>query len=150
MKLFLAADHAGFKLKEQIKKELAKKHDIVDVSPKLIASDDYPKVAKELVKQLHGFGLDPETSSGLTIRVVFICGSGVGASIASNRYKGIRAAQGYDKKEVKLAREHNDINVLTLSGWNTKLKDALELIDVFLKTPTSKATRHKRRIKQLS
>jgi ribose 5-phosphate isomerase B len=150
MQILLAADHAGFKLKESIKKELSKKHDIIDVSPKLVAGDDYPKVAKQLVKRLQSIERDPETSSGLTIRGVFVCGSGVGASIAANRYKGIRAAQGYDKKEVKLARQDTDINVLTLSGWNTKLKDALALIDVYLKTPASKASRHKRRIKQLS
>ncbi|MDF1496814.1 MAG: RpiB/LacA/LacB family sugar-phosphate isomerase [Patescibacteria group bacterium] len=146
MKLFLAADHAGFKLKEQIKKELAKKHEIIDVTPTFKKDDDYPLVAKALVEHLRRGTSDV----GRATRSVFICGSGVGAAIASNRYKGIRAAQGYDKKEVKLAREHNDINILTLSGWNTKLKTALELIDVFLKTPTSKAIRHKRRIKQLN
>jgi len=150
MQIFLASDHAGFKLKETIKKELEKNHEVIDVTPVFKKDDDYPLVAKALVKRLHGFGLDPETNSGLTIRGVFVCGSGVGASIAANRYKGIRAAQGSDKKEVKLAREHNDINVLTLSGWNMKPKDALALIEVFLKTPVSKAARHKRRIKQLS
>lgn len=144
MKLFLAADHAGFKLKESIKKVLSKKHEIVDLTPTFVADDDYPLVAKELVNKIRSSKFDIRSSMS-----VFVCGSGVGAAIASNRYKGFRAAQGYDKKEIKLAREHNDINILTLSGWNTKLKDALELIDVFLKTPTSKATRHKRRIKQL-
>ncbi|MFZ6014959.1 MAG: RpiB/LacA/LacB family sugar-phosphate isomerase [Patescibacteria group bacterium] len=144
MKIFLASDHAGFKLKEAVKKKLAKKHEVIDVSPTLVPGDDYPKVAKKLVDQIQNSKFKIQNS-----RTIFICGSGVGASIAANRYKNIRAAQGYDKKEVKLAREHNDINVLTLSGWNTKLKDALELIDVFLKTPASKASRHKRRIKQL-
>ena len=144
MKLILAADHAGFKLKESIKKELEGKHEIIDVSPKLVADDDYPKVAKKLVSKIRSseFGIQNSKS-------VFVCGSGVGASIAANRFKSIRAAQGYDKKEVKLARQDTDINVLTLSGWNTKLKDALQLIDVFLKTPASRASRHKKRIKQL-
>jgi ribose 5-phosphate isomerase B len=144
MKIYLAADHAGFKLKETIKKELEKNHEIIDVSPKLVAGDDYPLVAKKLVNKFPSSKFQAPSS-----RAIFICGSGVGASIAANRYKGIRAAQGYDKKEVKLARQDTDINVLTLSGWNTKLKDALTLIDVFLKTPASKAARHKRRIKQL-
>lgn len=145
MKIFLAADHAGFKLKESIKKELSTKHDIVDVTPKFVEGDDYPKVAKALVNKIRSSKFDVRSSKS-----IFVCGSGVGAAIASNRYKGIRAAQGYDKKEVKLARQDTDINVLTLSGWNTKLKEALALIDVFLKTPASKAARHKRRIKQLS
>jgi ribose 5-phosphate isomerase B len=145
MKLFLASDHAGFKLKEAVKKELTKKHEITDITPVFKKDDDYPLVAKKLVSELRNSKYEIRNSIS-----VFICGSGVGAAIASNRYKGIRAAQGYDKQEVKLAREHNDINVLTLSGWNTKPKDALALVDVFLKTPASKAIRHKRRIKQLS
>lgn len=145
MKIFLAADHAGFKLKESIKKKLEKKYDIIDVTPEYQPGDDYPKVAKKLISKLRDTRYEIRDT-----RSVFVCGSGVGASIAANRYKGIRAAQGYDKKEVKLARQDTDINVLTLSGWNTKLKDALELINVFLKTPASKAARHKRRIKQLN
>ena len=146
MQILLAADHAGFKLKEQIKKELAKKYDVIDVTPIYKKDDDYPLVAKKLIKHLQSGKNGVEQAS----KAIFICGSGVGAAIASNRFKGIRAAQGYEKKEVKLAREHNDINVLTLSGWNTKLKNALALIDIFIKTPASKATRHQRRIKQLS
>ncbi len=146
MKIFLAADHAGFKLKESIKKELEKKYDIIDVTPKYQPGDDYPLIAKKLISELRRGTRDV----GQATKAVFVCGSGVGAAIASNRYKGIRAAQGYDKKEVKLARQDTDINILTLSGWNTKLKDALALIDVFLKTPASKAARHKRRIKQLN
>ncbi len=145
MKIFLAADHAGFKLKEAIKKELSKKHEIIDVTPDYKAGDDYPLVAKKLISKLRDTRYEIRDT-----RSVFVCGSGVGAAIASNKYKDIRAGQGYDKKEVKLARQDTDINVLTLSGWNTKLKDALALIDVFLKTPASKASRHKRRIKQLS
>jgi ribose 5-phosphate isomerase B len=145
MKLFLASDHAGYKLKEAIKKELLKKHEVIDVTPVFKKDDDYPKVAKNLFSKVPSSKFQVPSSGA-----IFICGSGIGAAIASNRYKGIRAAQGYDKKEVKLAREHNDINVLTLSGWNTKPKDALALIDVYLKTPASKEARHKRRIKQLS
>ncbi len=146
MKLFLASDHAGFKLKEAIKKELVKKYEVIDITPVYKKDDDYPLIAKKLVKYLR----HKTNNLTQTKMSVFICGSGVGAAIASNRYKDIRAAQGHDKQEVKLAREHNNINVLTLSGWNTKPKDALILIDIFLNTPTSKAIRHKRRIKQLS
>lgn len=170
MKLFLAADHAGFKLKEAIKKSLAKKYELIDITPVFVKDDDYPLIAKKLIKKIPNSKRETQNVGHGTLdvgrgtwdvrrgiwdmergtRVIFVCGSGVGAAIASNRHKGIRAAQGYDKQEVKLAREHNDINVLTLSGWNTKLKDALSLIEVFLKTPVSRAPRHKRRIKQLS
>ncbi|MBU2566372.1 RpiB/LacA/LacB family sugar-phosphate isomerase [Patescibacteria group bacterium] len=145
MQLFLAADHAGFKLKESIKKELAKKYDIIDITPIYTKNDDYPLVAKKLVDNIRNSKFDIRSSKS-----IFICGSGVGAAIASNRYKGIRAAQGYDAKEVKLARQDTNINVLTLSGWNIKPKQALELIQIFLTTPSSKASRHQRRIKQLS
>ncbi len=138
--IYLAADHAGFALKEAIK-GLLKKNNIPtsDATPAFIEGDDYPLVAKTFGKAIPKGG-----------RGILICGSGVGACIAANRQKGLRAAVGHTVEEVELAREHNDINVLCLSGWNTKPASALKLIRTFLDTPTSKATRHKRRVKQLS
>jgi ribose 5-phosphate isomerase B len=73
----------------------------------------------------------------------------VGVAIAANRVKGVRAFDGHAVAEVKLAREHNDANVLTLSGWKMSAKAAMKLVDVFLKTPFSNAARHRRRVRQL-
>ena len=140
MKIFLAADHAGFALKDKIKAILTKQGQrVIDVTPIYKEGDDYPLAVKAFAEQFK-----PNQ------RGLLFCGSGVGACIAANRYKGIRAAVGHEAKEVKLAREHNDINVLCLSGWNFNNKNnALPLINEFLKTKKSSAGRHTRRIKQL-
>lgn len=157
MKLFIAADHAGFALKDRLKAHLASK-DIKaeDLTPIFVEDDDYPLVANRLASHVarrrrptsgtEGRARDVRQS---TMGILF-CGSGVGVCIAANRYKGIRAAVGHSSEEVKLAREHNDINVLCLSGWNHKDEIlAMKLIDAFLKTKKSTAARHARRVKQL-
>lgn len=140
MKLFMAADHAGFAFKDKIKAILTKQgHQIVDATPIYKQGDDYPLAVKAFA------GRFKPNQRGL-----LFCGSGVGVCIAANRYKGIRAAVGHEAKEVKLAREHNDINVLCLSGWTSNDKNnALPIINEFLKTKKSSAIRHIRRIKQL-
>lgn len=139
MTLLLAADHAGFKLKEKIKALLTRQKIIFDdLTPKFKDGDDYPLIAKRLTLKAK-----PGDKG------VLICGSGIGVCIAANRHKGIRAAVGSNDQEIKRAREHNDINVLCLSGWDLKAEKALKIINVFLKTKKSSSTRHARRIKQL-
>lgn len=140
MQIYLAADHAGFTLKDKLKAQLIKQgHKIVDLTPNFKDGDDYPLVAKKLTSKM--------TNSS---RGALFCGSGIGVCIAANRTKGIRAAVGHSPQEVKLAREHDDINVLCLSGWNHKDgTEAMKMIHVFLKTKRSTATRHARRVKQL-
>ncbi|MFA6161433.1 MAG: RpiB/LacA/LacB family sugar-phosphate isomerase [Patescibacteria group bacterium] len=158
MQLYLAADHAGFALKEKLKTRLAKQgYEIFDVTPTFHAGDDYPLVAKELSSYVQRTAYDVQRDQKRGTRHVvrgtkglLICGSGIGVCIASNRHKGIRAAVGHDAKEVKLAREHNDINILCLSGRLTKINDAIKMIEIFLKTKKSKEARHARRVKQLS
>jgi ribose 5-phosphate isomerase B len=139
--IYLGADHAGFALKEKVKLGLlGLGHEVHDTSPRLKEGDDYPlrgrKVAKLVAKDAKSRG-------------ILVCGSGVGVAIAANRVKGVRAFDGHTVAEVKMAREHNDANVLTLSGWKTSVNDAMKLVDAFLKTPSSTAARHQRRIKQL-
>ncbi len=147
MKLIMAADHAGYKLKQKLAAELVKKgFEVMDVTPHFEEGDDYPLVAKSLVKQMVA-PTTPNPSSGR--RGILICGSGVGVCIAANRFAGIRAAHSQDVKEIKQAREHNDINVLCLSGRKTKPAEALKLVEAFVKTIASPAARHKRRVKQL-
>ena len=155
MKITIAADHAGYKLKQKLAAELVKKgYDVHDLSPHFKDGDDYPGVADALARlvarRTSQSSQAPATrDAGRGTMGILICGSGIGVCIAANRHKGIRAGAGHDVAEVKLAREHNDINVLCLSGWKTKPADAMKLVEAFLKTKASNAARHKRRIKQL-
>ena len=149
MTIYLAADHAGFALKDKLKAQLIKQgHKIVDLTPVFKDGDDYPLVAKKLTKRLTSNS--PLSRGKKGDLGVLSCGSGIGVCSAANRAKGIRAAVGHSPQEVKLAREHDDINVLCLSGWNNKSgTNAMKMINVFLKTKRSTVTRHVRRVKQL-
>lgn len=139
--IVIGADHAGFALKEKIKQALASEHvDVRDMTPVFVDGDDYPKV---------GFDVARAVAKSPKARGVLVCGSGVGMTIAANRVKGARAFDARTVGETILAREHNDVNVIALSGWKIDVKTAISLINAFLKTPFSKATRHKRRVKQL-
>ncbi|OGL73469.1 hypothetical protein A3E39_02820 [Candidatus Uhrbacteria bacterium RIFCSPHIGHO2_12_FULL_60_25] len=138
--LYLGADHAGWKLKEKLKPHLTRLgHSVKDLTPMFMPGDDYPwigtAVAKKAVKD--------------HTRGILVCGSGVGVAIAANRVKGARAVEGHTTSQVKHAREHNDVNVLTLGGWTTSVAAAMKLIKTFLATKTFMAARHRRRVKQL-
>jgi len=142
-KIFLGSDHAGFKLKQKVIKYLSKKLnvDFLDLgNTKYQKNDDYPdyafKVGKAVAKNKGSTG-------------ILICGSSQGVAIASNKIKEIRATPVFNSKQAKQVREHNDANVLCLSGWQTKEKDAEKIINTFLKTRFSKASRHKRRINKI-
>jgi ribose 5-phosphate isomerase B len=138
--IYLGADHAGFGLKEEIKKLFGTKIHVEDLSPVFTDEDDYPEIA---------FAVAKKVSKTKGSRGILVCGSGVGVSIAANRMKGVRAFDAFDEETVKLAREHNDANVIALSGWRLDAKRAKQFIDLFLKTKHSSATRHHRRVKQL-
>ena len=139
--IFLGADHAGYALKERTKAWLSSHgFDVRDLSPRLRAGDDYPK---------HGFAVARRVAKTKGSRGVLVCGSGVGVSIAANRIKGARAFDAYDTRTVKLAREHNDANIIALSGWHTPAAKAKKLVRIFLSTKFSAAQRHLRRVKQL-
>lgn len=141
--IYLGSDHAGFKLKQQVKKYLDKEkikyEDLGNL--KYDKNDDYPdygyKVAKAVAKD--------EKSKG-----ILVCGSSYGVCIVANKIKGVRAVSIANVRDAKLSREHNNANVLCLSGWNTKLKDAQKIINTWLKTNFSKAKRHQRRVKKIN
>jgi ribose 5-phosphate isomerase B len=148
--ILLGSDHAGFKLKEAIRKELLRLgHDVCDFTPQLVAGDDYPLVGRDVARAVIKMNSRCPMPDARCPKGILVCGSGVGVAIAANRLKGGRAVEGYDAKQVKLAREHTDANILTLGGWNTTPKKAMALINIFLKTPASKEIRHRRRIKEL-
>ena len=140
IKIILASDHAGFKLKEFIKSYLIKKRSLVlDLGTHNTDSVDYPDYAnllsKKMLKSKNQFG-------------VLICGSGIGMSIVANRHKNIRAAICYNIKSSRLSREHNNANVMALGARLTKKNVALKCVSTFMKT-NFKGGRHLRRVKKI-
>lgn len=140
MTLYIGADHAGWKLKEAVKKTLAKTATIHDLSPVFMDGDDYPTIGKALAKKV---------AASKTARGLLFCGSGTGVAIAANRVKGARAMEASDAKQIKVARNDEDINILTLGGREITAQKALPLIKTFLTARASSAERHRRRVKQL-
>ncbi len=139
--IYLGTDHAGFRLKEKVEAWLLDQgYCVEDLSPKYVAGDDYPKI---------GFKVAKAVARNKNALGVLLCGSSIGVAIAANRIKGARAAPVHSPGEAKLAREHNDANIITLAGWKMGASKATQLLRVFLKTPFSRATRHHRRVKQL-
>lgn len=142
MKLFIGADHNGFRLKEEL--EIYLKHEgyeVIDVgNVKLDTKDDFPKFA---AKAARGVIENPGSIA------VLLCGSGQGVCIAANRFKGIRASLVWDAEEAISAKNDDDSNVLCLPARELTFKKARHLVDVWLDTPFAGASRFKRRIKQL-
>ena len=139
-RVILASDHAGFKLKEEIKKFLIKKkRTVLDLGTKNTSSVDYPDFAhilsKKMKKKGNKFG-------------ILVCGSGNGMDMAANKHKNIRAALCYDIKSTKLSRQHNNANVMAIGSRLTKKKVALKCVNIFIKT-SFKGGRHLRRVKKI-
>ena len=139
-KVILASDHAGFKLKEEIKKFLIKKKwRMLDLGTKNTSSVDYPDYAHLLSKKMN----KAENEFG-----ILICGSGTGMSMTANKHKNIRAALCYDIKSAKLSRQHNNANVMTIGARLIKKNIALKCVSTFLETDFNRG-RHLRRIKKI-
>jgi ribose 5-phosphate isomerase B len=140
MTVFMAADHAGFELKEQLKNQLASEYEVTDLNPEYVAGDDYPLVAKVLAQKL---STNPGSFG------IAICGSAQGICMALNRFRGIRAGFANSLTLVELMREHNNANVLCLTGRYAKPTQSARLVSRFLKTEFKGEKRHQRRIGQL-
>ena len=139
-KIFISSDHAGFELKENIKKYLKKKKiDFKDIGPMNNKSVDYPDYAHKVAQRVK----TNKKNVG-----ILVCGSGTGMNIAANKHKNIRAAQCFNLKSTKLSRLHNDANIITLGSRLTTKKNALRFIDVFLSTEFE-GGRHLKRIKKI-
>ena len=139
-KIILASDHAGFNLKEEIKKFLIKKRKkVLDLGTKNTNSVDYPDYAHHLSRRMK----KDKNQLG-----ILICGSGTGMSIVANRHKNVRAALCYSSKSVILSRKHNNANVIALGARLTSKNVALKYIDKFIKT-NFEGGRHHRRIKKI-
>ena len=139
-KVSLASDHAGFNLKEKIKKFLIKKKiKVVDLGPKNNNSVDYPDYAKKVAKNV---------SSKKSNVGILVCGSGTGMAMSANKVKKIRAAVCYNKASTRLSRQHNNANIMALGARLTKKSNALKLVNVFLNTKFE-GGRHLRRVKKI-
>lgn len=137
--IVLAADHAGHPLKETIKQYLQLEgHDVIDVKPELEAGDDYPAIMR-----LGALKVLEKGAVG-----IFFGGSGNGEAMAANKVKGIRAALCYSAETAKLARQHNDANVLCLGARLLEPGDALDIVDTFLETGFE-GGRHEARVADL-
>ena len=139
-RVLLASDHAGFKLKDKIKRFLIKKgNTVLDLGTKNTNSVDYPDYAHLLSKKMK----NNKSQFG-----ILICGSGIGMDMAANKHKNIRAALCYNTKSTKLSRQHNNANVMTIGARLIKEKTALMCVSTFLKTEFV-GGRHIRRIKKI-
>ena len=139
-KIFISSDHAGFNLKEYIKKYLtSKKINYYDLGPMSQNKVDYPIYAHKLARQVK--------KSKKNIGIL-VCGSGTGMCITANKHKNIRAAQCFSVKSTKLSRLHNDANVITLGSRLLSKKKACSFINIFLKT-NFEGGRHLSRIRRI-
>ena len=140
MRIALGADHAGFHLKDSLKRtldELGATYQ--DFGTSSAESVDYPDFAQAVA---HG------VASGQFERGILVCGTGIGMAIAANKVAGVRSAAIVDPETARLAREHNDLNVLTLGARVTPEVRAREIVKVFLETPFA-AGRHATRVAKI-
>ena len=139
-KIFISSDHAGFKLKEEIKSHLLKKKlSFQDLGPFNDDRVDYPDYAHKVARKVKA----NKSNVG-----ILVCGSGMGMNIAANRHKNIRAAQCFNLKSTKLSRLHNDANIITLGSRLLNKKLALSCVNIFLNTKFE-GGRHSKRIKKI-
>jgi len=143
MRVFLGSDHAGFELKARLIDHLAEQgHEPVDCGAlTLDPSDDYPPPC---------IAAGARTAAEPGTLGIVIGGSGNGEQIAANKVLGVRAALVWNDETARLARQHNDANVISIGGRNHPEADALRFVDLFLATPFSQDERHIRRIAMLS
>ena len=141
MRIAMGSDHAGFELKQHVADALRDAgHEVVDVGTDSGESTDYPLFAEPAARLV---------ADGEAERGVLVCGSGVGVSIVANKVDGIRAVNAHDVGEAKLARQHNDVNVLTLSGRRISSEIADAIVETFLDTDFE-GGRHERRVELIA
>jgi ribose 5-phosphate isomerase B len=149
--IFLGADHAGFELKEIIKRYLELNFvKFKDLSPHN-QSTDYPIIAKEVAASVLNRSVEENIQEKLVLNFYFgilICGSGIGVSIAANRFKGIRAALCTSVYHAEMARKHNDANILCLGGRVTNFELTKEILETFL-SAEFESGRHALRIEKI-
>ncbi|MDX1600614.1 MAG: ribose 5-phosphate isomerase B [Anaerolineales bacterium] len=142
MKLALAADHAGYELKQDLieyVQELG--HEVQDLGTDSTQSVDYPDFAEKLGRAIQ---------DGRAERGILVCGSGVGAAVAANKMKGVRAGLCHDTYSAHQSVEHDDVNVLALGARIIGIELAKELVEAFLAAEFSGEERHRRRLAKVA
>lgn len=142
--IYLAADHGGYKMKEQLKKFLLKQKLVFkDLGPsKFKDGDDYPDYASKVAKQV---SKNPFTNVG-----ILICRSGQGMCIVANKFSGVRAALVWNEQEAIMSRNDDMANILCLPSDFISVNEAQKITKIWLETPYSTDSRHMRRIKKIS
>ena len=138
MKIAIAADHGGFELKEALKAHY-KALEFIDLGTYSADAVDYPDYGRKMAQTV----LEKKADLG-----ILICGTGIGISIAANRYKGIRAALLYSIEAAQLAKAHNNANIIVFGGRTMAVDDVIKRIDTFLQT-SYEGGRHQRRLDKL-
>jgi ribose 5-phosphate isomerase B len=140
--LFIASDHAGFELKEKIRERLKGHMEAEDLGVHSTEACDYPLLAKAVAEKI----MSHPGSLG-----ILICGSGIGMSIAANKFKGIRAACVSESKSAELARQHNNANILCFGARIIDIEQAMQCLNAFLNAKfDTTSPRHQKRIDQIS
>lgn len=140
MRVAIGSDHAGFEQKERLKSHLKEQgHQVLDLGTGSDASVDYPDFALAVGRAV---------ASGEADYGVLVCGTGIGMAIAANKVAGVRAANVTDPAFARLARQHNDANVVAVSGRFVPEEVNREIVDVFLSTPFE-GGRHARRVSKI-
>ena len=137
----LGCDHGGYALMQEVKKHLDEiGESYKDFGTYSTDSCDYPLFGKAAAKAV----ADGECEKGIVI-----CTSGIGISIAANRYKGVRCALCHNEKTAQLCREHNNANMLAMGAIFVEPERAAKITDIFLNTPFSEGERHQRRVNEI-
>ena len=140
MELAIASDHGGFELKQELIEHFAAEGLVLrDLGTHSADSCDYPDIARAMAETV---------LSGKAALGILICGTGIGISIAANRYHGIRAAVLYDDYVAEMAKRHNNANVLVFGGRTMKAEDVIRRIGIFLKNEFE-GGRHSRRLEKI-
>lgn len=141
MRVIIASDHAGLRVKEKVKRYLKRKRiKYEDLGTESFTSVDYPDYALKVAEKV---------AKNKKTRGILVCGTGTGMTIAANKVKGIRAVAAYDAYSAKMSRIDNDTNVLGLRGRFFPFEKIRKIITVWLDTPFSGEKRHKRRIQKI-
>ncbi len=141
MKVYIGADHAGFKMKEALQASLkAKGYDVVDLGAFNEEPTDYPVIAREVSEKVY---------ENQGARGILICGSGEGMCMTANKHRGVRAALADTPLRAKTAREHNDANIVCIGARFTDEKTAEQIVEAFLSTQFSSEKRHKNRVEMI-
>ena len=139
MKIIIGSDHAGVELKQQIINTFINQHEFVNVGTNTIDSVDYPDIAHKAVTVFKEYNCD---------KIILICGSGNGVQMSANKHKDIRCALCWNKEIAELARLHNNANALALPARFINTLDAVNVVEVFLKT-SFEGGRHKQRMEKI-